>query len=405
MKNALHWDEIRDPQALSNSVWQEITQDKLQLDLSKFEKLFCTTGNEKGNLASASTTSLISTAGLKFLELRRANNISIGLAKLLRECSVSELFNRMLSHQLNKLSLDTLQSLQAILPTSDELSKAKLVAKSQEGELVTMEAELFVIQASRISSIENLCKALIFELTFEGECTNLQKVFTQVTDQLRRLRESEGIKKLLALVLDLGRLANYEYARTSYQRMKERPVGFRIESLLRLKDSHGIDRNTNMLDFLTECAFASAPSVLHLMSQFEDISSTRHYDLLSFEANYRSLFAQFNEASTYTSDNVAFTETYIKFIQQARQSLQSLKTAFDAYKEEWTTTAAYFGESPVNIKCEELLNLLYTFFQQLETSQSKFIQKPIRRASSMRSPQRKTDPTTDDDDNASTKST
>jgi hypothetical protein len=385
---------------LSNSVWQEISEDKLALDLKKFERLFCTTGKEKANLASTSTTSLTSTSGLKFLDLRRANNISIGLAKLLRDGSISDLFTRMQKHQLEKLTLDTLQSLQVILPTAEELSKARLVSKSQEADMVTMEAELFVLQASLISSVEDLCKALVLELTFEAECTLLLKVFQQVTAQLQRLRESEGIKKLLALVLDLGRLANYEYARTSYQRMKERPSGFRIESLLRLKDSHGVDRNTNMLDFLVECAYASAPSVLQLKEQFEDIGQSRHYDFGSFETNYRSLFSQFNEASVFTSDDPLFADKFNLYLKQAKRTLQTLKGAFDGFKEEWDTTASYFGESPVSIKCEELLNLLFTFFQQLDSSRSKFSHKPLRRAFSMRAPQKKNNEMSDDDDDS-----
>jgi hypothetical protein len=374
IKNNFHWDEIRDPQALTNSVWQEITEESIQLDLKKFESLFCMSASETKTLKASSSNTSLDSNGLNFLELRRANNISIGLAKILREfTAISEIFTKLENHE-SGVSFDILQTMQGILPTSEESSKARLYLKQcQSTDIVKNQAELFIIQAAKIGNLDSLCNLLIFENNFSNETNTLKRVFSQVSAQLKKLRESDSLKKILALVLEVGRLANYEYSKSSFQRTKERPTGFRIESLLKLKDTWSVDRNCNMLDFLVDSLLSSSQNkdlIDPLMKEFDEISSTRHYDMTMFEANYTQLLANYNECTQTHLKRASetFRSKYNLFVNSSIEELSALKDSFATFKKEWTAACNYFGES--SLKCEELLNLLFTFFQQLDASKN-----------------------------------
>ena len=374
IKNNFHWDEIRDPLALTNSVWQEITEKSVQLDLKKFESLFCTSSSDTKALKSSSSSASLDSNGLTFLDLRRANNISIGLAKILREFStLSELFTKLGEHG-DGISVEILQSLQGILPTTEEISKVRILMRQlNQLDAIKTEAEIFIIQSVKIGNLDSLCFTLLFEHNFFTEASVLVGAFSQVSFHLKKLRENDSLKKILALVLEVGRLANYEYSKSSFQRTKERPSGFRLESLLKLKDTWSVDRNCNMLDFLVDSFIASMQiddPIGSLLKEFGDLASIRHFDMTTFEANYNQLVINYNEClqSHLKKTSEAFQSKCHHFTNKAKEELCSVKASFVSFREEWAAACSYFGET--TLKCEELLNLLFTFFQQLEASKN-----------------------------------
>ena len=126
IKNTLHWNELNFQLSDDGTVWHEIAkgdvESQLQLNTEKFEELFCIEllkVKRQSILTPNNTPSESAVILPVVIDIRRANNVGIGLSRFQRRYDnavdiIKDLYNT------NSLDLDDLMTLKGILPTEEE---------------------------------------------------------------------------------------------------------------------------------------------------------------------------------------------------------------------------------------------------------------------------------------------
>lgn len=383
IKTKFHWEEIKDRQKLRNTVWFELMEqipdyDPANLDIHKFEELFCVdpsaTDASTNKFAQALTAAQGREASkplTQILDLRRANNVAIGLSRFYKRLTHKEIVSAIEEREMTILSLDDLLSLKSLLPTDEERGLLNLYRGPLE-ELAP--PEQFMALAAREPDLSWMVDCLIFERQFDGEVEGAAGKLKLIIGLLTKIRESPSLKILLRVVLELGNLANYDYgAPATHVRVRGKALGFRMESLMKLQDVKSVDKKTNLLQYLVMTIEDRHPEVLNLPEDFADLALVRHWDTGALLAHIEELVASFkrmrNVKGKGTSAQVeSFREAQQVFLHRAATELDRLGKIAALLKEGWHKTSEYLGEESNDRKPEELFLILDQFFKSLSNA-------------------------------------
>ncbi|KAI3646715.1 hypothetical protein MP228_009643 [Amoeboaphelidium protococcarum] len=206
-----------------------------------------------------------------------------------------------------QLELEDYLALQKILPDQELLqeiqnwmrTKAKAFLDDESGEFALDEyllrrlafSDLFVIEFYQRNPVVNLMvNSSIIRLKYLAahslESQDQQRnqsnsggnevdVILQKLDVVEKvlleLQTNSGLKVILRAVLSLGNMTNYEYGKKSqFGRRGDRAVGFKIESLPKLRDVKARDGKSTLMNYLVEVLWG-VPDLIMLPDHFEKI--------------------------------------------------------------------------------------------------------------------------------------
>ncbi|KAJ3024545.1 hypothetical protein HDV00_000876, partial [Rhizophlyctis rosea] len=271
----LHWDEITNAASLEDTVWTEIKplsagatdSDLPQVDVKKFEELFCIVPGDQKKAGESKPKMVDKKQFRTLLDLRRAQNVSIGLARYTRKgLGARELCRAVREMDESVLGVDDLASIQTLLPTSDEKRLLEVYVKQRpkEGDSLPLApAERFMLECLEVGGgdLERQVEAFCFKLQLRVEAEEVGEKVRRMTRVCGGLRRSEGLKVLLRSVLELGNLTNYQYHGGAggggggfrpWMGKEARALGFKIEGLARLKDVKSADGKWSLMSFLVD---------------------------------------------------------------------------------------------------------------------------------------------------------
>jgi hypothetical protein len=366
------------------------------------------------------------------LDLRRANNIAIGCSRFQKRFTDEELFSAIVN-RTGQLTLDDLAALKGLLPTPEERLlfslQAELLASrrsasrksdsdsdsvSSSNSLATSVArvENYMAQMSLEPNLGWMVEALIMEAQLDAELAHLARQIDSLESALQALREDDGIKVLLMTILDLGNLATYEYGRTAASAYRHpvggKAIGFRMESLTKLKEFKSADGKMTLLHYLASILEGPHPALLDLpervipllqdgrnvesklisttleerkrylfelghgpsgktlassaLASFEDTpqSSGFHSPSGTSTPALSSSSGRHSAGSPYLT---SFLTSMKPWLLEASLRFEALQHRHDSFRETWAGTATYFGESPEDMAPEELVSLWDCFFK------------------------------------------
>lgn len=389
-KSKLHWEEIHDRRVIRNTVWLEFMEqlpdyDPSMLDVHKFEgtlclsvrvavtllELFCVDAESKmpSGTEPSQNEKLDSKPVVHILNLRRVNNIGIGLSRFYKRLSDKQIIDAIIGRQHNKLSIDDLLTLKPLLPTAEERESLLLYSKSPEQLGV---AERFMLVAARERHLSWMVDALIFERQFDGELSSISEKLTLIIAILTKIRESPSLKVLLRIVLELGNLTNYDYGHApAHVRVRGKALGFKMESLIKLQDVKSVDKKTNLLQYIVMTLSDRNQEVFNLPTDFVDLSIVRHWDtsailnqLDEIALNYSRLKNLELPGEEQDKSQVeSFRQEQQDFLYSSETKLASCKSLAAILQQSWKKTSEYLGEEHTNRRPEELFLILNQFFQ------------------------------------------
>ncbi len=129
-------------------------------------------------------------SAVHILNLRRVNNVGIGLARFAKRLTDRQVIEAIVGRRASALSQDDLVTLRTLVPASEERQNLLLYSGSLS-DLVP--AERFMVMASQEPHLLWMLDALIFERQFDGEVDSLSSKFIIVAtllDGSRRRRPS-----------------------------------------------------------------------------------------------------------------------------------------------------------------------------------------------------------------------
>lgn len=272
-------------------------------------------------------------------------------------------------YQKHLLDINDLMCLKAILPTEDERQRLSLF----RGDPMTLiPSEAFMLEASRVPSVDWMVDSLIFETMFPSECESIASRLSLMTAVLVKIRECPMLKSLFRLVLELGNLANYDYGRVPvHMRIRGKALGFTMDSLLKLHEVKSVDRKSSLMNYLLMIVQEKSPELLGLPGDFADISTIKHWDSAALLLELDTLNSSLNKISNLkpTEESAlvdSFRDSQAGFLQLAKPKLEKLAKLGEALKRTWTETASYLGEDPDDKRPEELLIVFDQFFRQFK---------------------------------------
>lgn len=204
-----------------------------------------------------------------FLDMRRSNNVAIGLSRFTRRgLSPEAVISAIAQMDDEILSVEDLITYQSLLPTADERSliKKTTLIPPKDPSLPYAPAEAFMIEAVQTKDLSLQVLAFIFKLQLPSESKDIHSKLDDIVCLCRELRSSSHFKKLLKIVLELGNLTNYQYGagNTSYRPWmgrEARAIGFKIDGLARLRDVKSSDGKWSLMTFLVDMIQKNYPEV------------------------------------------------------------------------------------------------------------------------------------------------
>jgi hypothetical protein len=316
------------------------------------------------------------------LDLRRANNVGIGLSRFYRRLSDQQILDSVIN-RTEHLSLDDLLTLKTLLPTEEERESLMLYKGDKDG---LTRAEKFMLTFSSEPNIGWMVDALIFERQFDLEVSSISDKLITITGLLTRLRESPSLKILLKMVLEVGNLAKSEYGRSSHDRGKA--LGISISSLSNLHEVKSVDRSSTLLHYLVESLNLNHPEVLEIGKEFEEVGAVKGWDtemLVHQVEELQNGLKRLKPSNILKSSNShieKFRSAQSVFIQSAGPSLANLSALSQSMRESWTKTAEYFGDDPSTSKPDTVFTIFDQFFRHLMLVSEEVRKKNLKRSSS-----------------------
>ncbi|KAF5890853.1 protein diaphanous 2 isoform X1, partial [Clarias magur] len=168
---------------------------------------------------------------------------------------------------------------------------------------------------SSVKLLRPRLNGILFKLTFEDQVNNIRPDIMNVTLACEEVKKSEGLSKLLELVLLVG---NYMNAGSR----NAQTFGFNINFLCKLQDTKSTDQNTTLMHFLAEKCEEMHPEMLKFPDELEHVENASKVSAQVLKANLDSMERQIQRLETDIQNFPKTDDKLDKFVEKMSISLQ-----------------------------------------------------------------------------------
>jgi len=248
---SLHWDTISQDK-MDKSIWaQAVDGDEQEhvndADVREIEKLFALTVDSKKEAVVTDVKKAADPATiLRQIDGKRAQNVTIGIQQyknvaadhytLLRAvCSLDKLHDR--------LKLDHLENLGALLPTPQEVKAVTLLSSSAHP------AEMFLATACKFyPDLPKRLECYLHVRQLADNCEVGLGKAAKLVDACNEIISNDKLQRVLQKMLAVGNVMNQGTYRGN-------ATGFTVDSLLRMINMKGADKKTTVLDYVVKSLY------------------------------------------------------------------------------------------------------------------------------------------------------
>lgn len=381
----VNWSKIVPQEMAENCIWIKVKEEKFENPDLFAQLSVCFSSRTKAKKEADETDSRITqfkkkAKELRILDTKTAQNLSIFLGSF--RLPYEEIRDIVLEVDEERLSESLIQNLIKNLPEQKELS-ALAELKSEYEELV--ESEQFGIVMSSVKLLRPRLNGILFKLTFEEQVNNIRPDVMNVTFACEEVKRSEGLRKLLELVLLVG---NYMNAGSR----NAQTFGFNISFLCKLRDTKSIDHNMTLLHFLAETCEEKHPEILKFPEELEHVESASKVsaDILSsslsnMERHIKRLENDIQNFPKTDDQQDKFVEKMAGFCKHSREQYEKLSTMHKNMQKLYENTGSYFAFDPHSLSVEdffgELANFRTLFMEAVkENHKKREMEEKIKRA-------------------------
>eukprot|EP00127_Corallochytrium_limacisporum_P005934 Clim_evm11s215 gene=Clim_evmTU11s215 len=361
-------------------------------DLSSFETSFCEDRNApKGKLGKLRATG--SGVGAKkgatsFLDVRRANNISIAMTRFEKKCDVEQIRDGLLKQDQNLFSFDDLQALIKVMPNEEEYkaysfteaAKARRSGNKHHKSVQDLaKSEQFVAVMADYGDILDMTavvETFIFRMEFDADIKSLINRIGTVKTACEQIQESEKLRSILKYLLRLGNLASNIYT----LRPARKARGVNVASFSKFKDVRGHSREMNLQRFLLETIATYQPTLFSVVDELSMVGAARDIDIKQIDADIirvkqsldridrlvRDLDREIIDNQERVPDTVkAFFEKISDFAEHCREVLNESSMSYSTMLKACDATMSMFGDDPSQ-GADSFLNNFWTFLSSFE---------------------------------------
>ncbi|CAG5108787.1 Similar to capu: Protein cappuccino (Drosophila melanogaster) [Cotesia congregata] len=168
---------------------------------------------------------------------------TVGILEKSLRVDFSEVENAVYNLDTSIVSLEALRQIYEIMPTAKEMEDITLHEKENPG-IPLDRPEMFLKQLSTIKNFNERIACLMFQSEFHDAISSVSTKLTNLRSTCDYLRNSQSLKRVMALILTLGNYMN------GGNRMRGQADGFGLEILSKLKDVKSKVPGVTLLHYL-----------------------------------------------------------------------------------------------------------------------------------------------------------
>lgn len=337
--------------SIENTIFSEIQNLKVDLDIGKFEAYFCLKAQDK---VTEIPYQAPAQASKSLIDPKRLFLVSLYIKQLeMRRIDLDHVLE-VIMETPEKLTHQDLANILKILPTSEE--RVVLLA-SPEDELSTTERAM--VNLSRVPEIGLIVPILMFEAWFFEEIGKIEQAVKGYSSAISLLLTSGDLKILFRVLLDVTNLINYVYgAKRRYLK------GFKIDSL-QLFTSYTGKEGYSLFEYTAELLIKNGMRVRQFKKVIESIAKTKMEEIGTLRdkingvvAKYTECVALFDRLEQYDKGNFG------KLLAYACKRLKKTVEEYKCLEENVTLLKKKVGEDPTRPICD-ILESLHAFYLKL----------------------------------------
>ena len=392
----VHWNTLP-AEKLTNSIWANNDSSPKHaikdMDLEEIEKLF--KANPDKGKAAAKERKVPTQLQLKFLDGKRAQNVTIGLAqyKVFKEDDegYSRLFAAVCSHACYSnepdLTQDHLENLENLLPSDIEQQAINRLTNPKTKKLSEFphQAEKFLVESSTyLPELRSRLRCTIIASSFGSSCLKLNESISTLLDVCNLILSSDQLSRIMQKMLAVGNIMNQGTHRGQ-------ATGFTLDSLMKMVNTKGVDKKTSILDYVVKSTIEKGDEQL-LMLDDDLLLIQKHVKLsskdLSVEVGMMDRDNRLMEKELKNTGELVAKSGHSEGEERCKMAEQyciSLKEEMDSFSEDYseltrlnqirarksTAIMEYFGEDPEVCDTPNIFSVLTSFYTSIIKSREK----------------------------------
>eukprot|EP01080_Neovahlkampfia_damariscottae_P012236 gene12236-5822_t len=269
------------------------------------------------------------------------------------------------------LSEENIDSLIKICPTPEEIE----MISTYSGDLSLLpDAEQFFLKIKEIPNIHQRLECWKFKKSFKDILANLKPDIQIIMEGIKELKESSSFMKILGIVLTIA----------NFMSKSKKPIyGFKMSSLMKLKDTKSSNNKSNLLQFLVKHIMKKEnEEIKNFENELENVckSSRISFDsltkqILNLKSGIKEVLNQIKsyEELELKNENDEFLTRMKDFEINATFEISEISEKYEKMKEELNEISVLYDEPECIIKPEEFFNQISSFIDCYKREKKEYL--------------------------------
>lgn len=372
----LNWSKIPDFK-VRDTIFAELVpgQEKVELDTAELEELFAAAPTKEAEEPADAPKKKLKPVSLTDGKKAQLVNIFMSSHRFRKE----DVVEMLLALNPAVMTADMTEQLMNVVPSAEERVKVFDYKKKNFALNRLGEPEHLFLAIGSLPLLEERLFANLMRLTFQTRVDQIKPKVELMRSACRQMRESQLWKRLLEAILAVGNFLNAKSGRGN-------AIGIRLESLLKVADTKGLDKKTTVLSYIVQMLEKNDAPVLSFAGELGSVPLAARLDLTSLSQEARvlqDLTARLGDALTKVPAELNPKDRILDVLNQSALDLyttmlQSLKTDLQKATLEWSALARIYGEDEKQVSSGEFFGLIVTFMEQFDATRKSIVQERIR---------------------------
>ena len=365
---SLFW-EVIPPRELKGTLWDELDDTKIKLNLDKFEEKFSQVKKEPKKEPEKKVSA--KKEKKTFLEADRSRMINIVLNKI--RIDSLEISDAIEQYDLNVLTQDICDLLLPIMPNEAEIKEVAAFNGDILQELQT--CDQFVLIISGIIGYKERIKAILFKYNYVDDYIIISKEINRVFKVFKFMKEDKNLQRLLEVMLALGNYMNGGGFRGG-------AFGYTLASLVKFSDTKS--NGYTFIDYVVKFIYET----LKEGKVFEVLKKLKKFDKMQYQVIVEGVKQMENRWKDVQALKKIITEKKDELLEEdksesflndfyndAEDKIKEIKEKLEQIDKDYVGVAKFFGENAEKFTLVQFVDTFRKFKKDLFESEKKYREK------------------------------
>ncbi len=370
----LQWEKLTN---VKGTIWEKVDEGIWEAEVD-YDVLESTFRYEAYKSMPTSERRSSQTSTVAIFDPKKARNLQIILGGM--RLSPIELRFSLLKMDENVWSESVVHEIIKYLPKQSEIEEiSKYFEDPENANSTVISAERIVYELTKIVGLEERLKSIELKALIGDWQVEALAQLNSLILMVEELRTNGNLKSFLGLVLTVGNFLN----NGSY---KANANGFKIESLLKIRDMKNTEGKSNLLAFLLSYLHERHPGILNLSDELKSSQIAGKVSLDSMSecvSEKEKLILRLEELiEDYQERNLddfnggfdRFLKVMPEFLATSKKSLNQVKEALHEAQKEFAQITKYFGDDGQLKSPEDLFSIFSNFNIDFESIKAEIVQ-------------------------------